>query len=283
MTLRSFYRWIYDACMRNLNERRIQPNSLLKYAYNTYSQMGEDGIIDHIMNTLGIRTGFFVEFGAWDGIHLSNTRRLAENGWRGVFIEADPKRFQQLSYNYRHCSRVVCVHARVTTNPQGPGEYTFDAIADRYFPGQEITLLSVDVDGEDAPIFESIRRKAVLAIVEGGALWHPEFNRRVPDDIAQNNLQQPLSIMCDIGRSKGYEPVCFTTNTFFIDNAYFSAFAGIRNDPATLWKDFWYHLDFYSRVYCAQGHRKDAVRRLEGQERANITFEHYLFDKLNIR
>jgi len=61
-----------------------------------YSQSGEDGIIDKIFNLLHIEEGYFVEFGAWDGVRLSNSRNLVENGWPGLLIEADPKKFADL-------------------------------------------------------------------------------------------------------------------------------------------------------------------------------------------
>lgn len=37
-----------------------------------------------------------MEFGAWDGKHLSNTFALVEQGARAVYIEGDEGRFQDL-------------------------------------------------------------------------------------------------------------------------------------------------------------------------------------------
>jgi hypothetical protein len=45
------------------------------HAANRYSQCGEDGILDKILDTIGEPAGWCVEFGAWDGHHLSNTSR----------------------------------------------------------------------------------------------------------------------------------------------------------------------------------------------------------------
>ena len=70
--------------------------SLLKYSKNIYSQAGQDGIIEKIFNTIGVKKGNFVEFGAWDGIYLSNCRKLYEEGWSGVFIEGDKKKHELL-------------------------------------------------------------------------------------------------------------------------------------------------------------------------------------------
>ena len=70
---------------------------LLEFASNTYSQTGEDGVLGKILETLPERDLWCVEFGAWDGRHLSNTCNLIENrGYSAVLIEADAKRFRDL-------------------------------------------------------------------------------------------------------------------------------------------------------------------------------------------
>jgi len=40
---------------------------------NLYSQHGEDGILRELLAALELSLGYFVEFGAWDGKHWSNT------------------------------------------------------------------------------------------------------------------------------------------------------------------------------------------------------------------
>lgn len=45
--------------------------------------------------------GFFVEVGAYDGERFSNTSWLADNGWRGVYVEPSPL-FSRLC-KLRHC------------------------------------------------------------------------------------------------------------------------------------------------------------------------------------
>ena len=59
---------------------------------NVHSQTGEDGVIAAICHALDIREGTAVEFGAWDGVHLSNTAALREAGWETCLIEGEPDR-----------------------------------------------------------------------------------------------------------------------------------------------------------------------------------------------
>jgi len=72
---------------------------LSAFAANVHSQYGEDGILSEIYRRLGVTAGFFVEFGAWDGMHLSNSYALVEAGWSGCYIEGDPDRFRTLCDN----------------------------------------------------------------------------------------------------------------------------------------------------------------------------------------
>ena len=72
---------------------------LNKNSSNIYSQNGEDGIIAEIFNRIKdkiVLTNWVVEFGAWDGKHLSNTFLLIEKGFHAVLIESDTHRFIDL-------------------------------------------------------------------------------------------------------------------------------------------------------------------------------------------
>lgn len=71
------------------------PN-LQSFRRNVHSQNGEDGVIQEICHRLDIRQGIFVEFGAWDGKYLSNTFRLLQDGWSGVYIQGDNAKYVDL-------------------------------------------------------------------------------------------------------------------------------------------------------------------------------------------
>lgn len=69
---------------------------LIDRTKNKYSQNGEDGIIETIFQTIPITNRTCCEFGAWDGIHLSNCRKLIEEGWTATMIEGDALRYEDL-------------------------------------------------------------------------------------------------------------------------------------------------------------------------------------------
>ena len=53
--------------------------SLSDYKKNIYSQGGEDGVIDKILEIIHQGDNWCVEFGAADGKYLSNTKNLIQN------------------------------------------------------------------------------------------------------------------------------------------------------------------------------------------------------------
>ena len=213
----------------------IQRNSLLKYRRLVNSQYGEEGIIDAIMKKIGVRSGFLVEFGGFDGIAMSNTRLLAESGWSGAYIEPDPTLFAKMKQNFAKLPRILCLQEFVTPFEGDSQGLTIDEIADRYFPQTEIDVMSIDIDGLDHLIFKNMKRKPKLIVIEGGMFWHPMMQLEVPDEIAARNVQQPIIVMTNIAKERGYELICSTFNAFFIRNDFYHHFADIDNNPSRMW------------------------------------------------
>src|SRR5690242_6376825 len=88
--------------------------SLQLFRRNVYSQNGEDGVLDEIFRRLSMDSGWFCEFGAWDGRYGSNSYNLLRNGWRGVMIEGDPRRYRRLDALGRRFGRLETIQAVVS-------------------------------------------------------------------------------------------------------------------------------------------------------------------------
>jgi hypothetical protein len=75
--------------------RGRDPAWLLDFARNDFSQAGEDGVLEKILELLPeTQDRWCDEFGAWDGEYLSNTASLIKNkGFSAVMIEANRSRF----------------------------------------------------------------------------------------------------------------------------------------------------------------------------------------------
>ena len=78
---------------------------------NSYSQISQDIFV--ISQLKGMKSGFFIEFGATDGISLSNTFLLEKNfDWKGILVEPGRNWREKLSIN-RNCHKDFrCVTAK---------------------------------------------------------------------------------------------------------------------------------------------------------------------------
>ena len=128
-----------------------------------------------------------------------------------------------------------------------------------------VDFLSIDIDGLDYRILETLEMRPTVICIEGGFSWHPDFRKRVPDSVAARNLQQPLSVVIDIARHKGYVPVCFNQNTFLVDQQWKDRFVDTPQDGKTLWMDAWFHRDdaFRSHLIEVRLRNRD-IREWEG-------------------
>jgi FkbM family methyltransferase len=132
-------RLVRDSSFRALVERSSLQNDLalldlvppehlgaaLRVLRTTKSQLRQELFV---LATLGFkRDGFFVEFGATDGVTLSNTNLLEKcYGWRGILAEP-ARRWQTTLRRNRHCRiETRCVwstsDARVTFRETGAAE-----------------------------------------------------------------------------------------------------------------------------------------------------------------
>ena len=141
--------------------------------------------------------------------------RARVSRWGGVLVEADATRFGQLTARYSGRAEVECVCALVELE----GDNSLDAILSRSLVPLpcDFDLLSIDVDGADYHVWESLQlyRPRVVVI---------EFNPTIPNHVffvqpRDMRVQQGSSLLAltHLSRTKGYELVCTTTyNAFFV-------------------------------------------------------------------
>lgn len=176
-------------------------------------------IIDFIFEKINIDKGFFIEFGAWDGINLSNCKKLYDNGWSGMFIEADDNKFNDLKKNYNNNKRIITVNSFVDTN-----ENTLDIILKKNNI-DNVDFCSIDIDGLDLNIFNSIENIfPKLVCIEGGQVLFPTEKNKVPINIQSDNVTQSLYNYITDFENKGYKILCAYQDIFFIKKEYYHLF-----------------------------------------------------------
>lgn len=185
------------------------------------SQGGEDGILAEVFRRLNIKNGFFVEFGAGDGIHLSNTYTLRLNGWRGVYIEASDELFALLTTNIDN-KHIVLMHAFITAD----GDTSIDSLLSRTNAPQDLDFMSIDIDGNDYWIWKSIEKyyPKVIAI-EYNSNFYPYESKTIPYKSDQHwdgtmYFGASAAALVKLGQLKGYTFVAFTVglNLIFVRN-----------------------------------------------------------------
>ena len=208
---------------------------LLQHASNVYSQAGEDGILGKVLDTLVERTGWCVEFGAWDGLHFSNTAHLIRSrGYKAVMIEASAERFKELQRTYADNPGVHPVCAFVGFTPTD----NLDTILERTPIPKTFDLLSIDIDGNDYHVWAATTAYQPLCVII-------EYNPTIPHGVEFIQAKDPkvmhgasLDSLVSLGKEKGYELVAATRyNGIFVRRDQFAAF-GIRdNSVARLRRD----------------------------------------------
>lgn len=205
---------------------------LYEFAANKFSQFGEDGIIAQIFEVIGTKSKVVVEFGAWDGFLFSNTAALwaTDLSWKGILIEGDSERYQELVKNTRAYD-VIPLNAWVGIKK----EDCLEAILHANGINFEVDLLSIDVDGNDYHIFNSLKKLRPRVVV-------CEYNPTIPifyDVYApyskDNNFGQSVGALKRIGEKKGYKLVALTmTNAIFVIEDEFDKFADYETNWAAM-------------------------------------------------
>jgi hypothetical protein len=208
---------------------------LLEHTNNIYSQTGEDGVIEKILECLPVKDKWCVEFGAWDGKYLCNVRNLIENkGYSSVLVEASKQKFSELQENYKD-------YPNVTLFNQFVGFKTDDNLDDILVKTPiplNFDFLSIDIDGNDYHVWKVVKNyKPKIVCIE--------FNPTMPIDVEFVQEANPsvshgssVSAIVALGKEKGYELISIVgCNAIMVDAQYFPVFQISDNSINTLWVD----------------------------------------------
>ena len=211
---------------------------LHEFRDDIYSQSGEDGIIAKVLEVVGIQEGFFVELGAWDGEHLSNCRSLIDRGWRGCFIEGDPRRYRELCRNIAG-DQVIKINAYVGV----AGDDCLDRVL-RRSEIESVDLLSIDIDSDDLALWRSLEgyRPAVVVIEYNPTI---PFDTRYVNPVGQRHGNSALSI-AEHAAAIGYDLIEGTPQNLILVAAERNAGGAFRVKSLQEIKD---RLDLQSRYF----------------------------------
>jgi hypothetical protein len=134
--------------------------------FKVFSQWDEDGIIQYLVSHLPIRSRTFIEFGVED-YEESNTRFLLfKDHWQGMVLDAcdEDIRFIQADKLYWEFD-LQAKRAWITRE-------NINSLVESAGFGEDVGLLSIDIDGNEYWIWEAIRSiRPYIVIVEYNSIF----------------------------------------------------------------------------------------------------------------
>lgn len=145
--------------------------------FRVYSQWGEDGLIQHLVSEVPIARHVFVEFGVED-YQEANTRFLLVNdGWSGLVMDASEENVRRIRQDALFWQYNLKARQAFVTRENIDG-----LLADEGLAG-DIGLLSIDIDGNDYWIWETITGVSpAIVVIEYNARFGPKRAVTVPYD-----------------------------------------------------------------------------------------------------
>jgi hypothetical protein len=200
-----------------------QVSSLKEVEFKVFSEWGEDGIIQYIINNIEIKNKIFVEFGVQD-YKESNTRFLLINDlWKGLVIDSDEEYISEIKKDDIYFKYDLTAKRAFITR-----ENINNLISTSDISG-EIGLLSIDIDGNDYWVWEAINIvDPAIVICEYNALFGPTYQVTIPYDpnfhrtkahFSNLYFGASLPALVILGGKKGYDFVGSNSsgsNAFFV-------------------------------------------------------------------
>ncbi len=211
--------------IQNISRTNEILNELTKAEFKVFSQWGDDGIMQFLIDYLQIENKIFIEFGVEDYLE-SNTRFiLINNCWKGLVMDGSALKVNQIKcsdlfWQYQ-LDAICCFITKDNINELILG----------YLNKQTLGILVIDVDGNDYWIWEAIDTKPTLVVVEYNSLLGFDRAISIPynSNFVRNNAHfsnlyygASLPALCQLANKKGYTLVGCNSNG---NNAYF-----VRND-----------------------------------------------------
>lgn len=204
----------------DLNNQKGIVKDFSEVEFQVFSQWGDDGIIQYLINKIDIPNKTFIEFGV-ENYKESNTRfLLINNNWTGYVIDGSEQNIEYVKNDIVSWACELYAEAAFIDS-----ENINDLLKKPGFD-PEVGILSIDIDGNDYWVWKAINCiRPVITIVEYNSLfgknkawtvpYHPKFNRHDKSILYYGASLKAFATLAD---EKGYAFVGCNSKG---NNAYF--------------------------------------------------------------
>lgn len=156
----------------NLRFKKIK--NLSEVEFSVFSQWGDDGIIDWLNYILNFKKKRFVEIGVQDYYECNTRFILKKKNWSGLVLDMSKKYIDKIksqSVYWKH--NITAKKAYVTAE-------NINQILTKYNYSKNISLLSLDIDGNDFWVMKKLKINADLIICEFNGIFGDIHEITVP-------------------------------------------------------------------------------------------------------
>jgi hypothetical protein len=191
--------------------------------FRTFSQWGEDGIIQFLVRKVKPARRVFVEFGVESYVEANTRFLLVNDNWSGLVMDGSAEHIRSIKKSgiyWQH--NLKAVEAFITRE-------NINALLAENGVSGEIGLFSIDIDGNDYWVWEALDAVSpAILVMEYNARFGPEEAVTVPYDPAFQRGKAhyshiyygaSLAALTELSRRKGYALVgCNSAgnNAFYI-------------------------------------------------------------------
>jgi hypothetical protein len=210
----------------NLNKKKI--HSLKDIEFSSFSQNGEDGILDWLISKIKLNERLrFIEFGCGDFMECNTRFLLKKRNWKGLLVDSEKNNTDIIirdSMFWRHDIRVI----NKKLNKNNINQILID---NNHI--KEIGVLSLDIDGNDYWVINELKFRPAIIVCEYNGIFGDKYQLTVPYDKDfmrtrkhYSNLYFGASILALIEnlKKKNYFFVGSDSsgvNAFFVEKKYF--------------------------------------------------------------
>jgi hypothetical protein len=205
--------------------RSMAFNALQDYEFKIFSQWGEDGIIQRLINNIEIKHKTFIEFGVETFVEANCRFLMMHDNWRGFVMDGSAENINFLKQSYFYWRYdLKAVSAFITRD-------NINALLEHSGFDADVGILSVDLDGVDYHVLEAINGFSPRILIceynatfgEKRAIsvpYDPQF-RRTAKHSSNLYFGASLPAMVHLASKKGYSLVGTNSaghNAFFVRN-----------------------------------------------------------------